>query len=144
MTLFIIISAGAGAAVLISLLVVKLRVFSPVYDLLKQLVTGFKLSYFDALIIALTAGICEEILFRAVLQPMWGIWITSFVFILLHGYFNPVNWRMSMFGLVMFCLSVGIGNIYINFGLMPAVIFHFVYDFTALALIKALNKKNAN
>jgi len=143
LALFIIITAGAGAAVLISLLVVKLSVFSPVYDLLKQLVAGFKLSIADAFVIALTAGICEEILFRAVLQPMWGIWITSFVFILLHGYFNPLNWRMSLFGLLMFCLSLAIGFVYMNYGLIPAMALHFTYDFTALTIIKTLNKNAA-
>lgn len=69
---------------------------------------------------------------------MWGIWITSFVFIFLHGYLNPLNWRMSLFGVIMYGVALALGFIFINFGLIPAMVFHFVYDFTAFTVLMRL------
>lgn len=139
---FIIICvSGAGLAAAASLAGSKIPIFSEIHALLSGFVRDFKLNLPDIFIISLTAGICEEILFRAVLQPMWGIWITSFVFILLHGYFNPLNWKMSVFGVMMYLISLSLGFIFIKYGLIPAMVFHTIYDFTALVSIKTINKK---
>jgi uncharacterized protein len=136
LALFIICICGAGLAGLVSLAGSKIRIFKEILDILIGFVRDYKLNLFDIFFISLTAAFCEEILFRAVLQPMWGIYITSFAFILLHGYFNPLNWKMSVFGLIMFCVSLIIGSIYIKYGLVPAMLFHFSYDLTALLIMK--------
>ncbi|MFM7387280.1 MAG: type II CAAX prenyl endopeptidase Rce1 family protein, partial [Bacteroidota bacterium] len=80
-------------------------------------------------------GLGEELFFRAALQPYLGIWITSVLFVAIHGYLNPWNWRMSLYGLMIlpfiFLLSFG----YEHFGLWFAVAAHFAYNavlFTAM------------
>jgi membrane protease YdiL (CAAX protease family) len=127
-------------ALIITFLVIKLNIFTDIKKIIKEIITNFNLNIFDIFIISAMAGFCEEILFRGVLQPMLGIWLTSFIFILLHGYFNPVNWRISVFGILMFWLSMILGFIYVNLGLSAAIIFHISYDFFAFLLFKNLQK----
>ncbi|MCE5301201.1 MAG: CPBP family intramembrane metalloprotease [Spirochaetia bacterium] len=133
------VAAGAAAGLPLGLLVSftgsKITLFKSVYELLSTMFTTYNLKLFDIIIISVTAGICEEILFRGVLQTMWGIRITSFVFILLHGYFNPTDWKMSVFGLVMFALSLLIGTVYIHYGLFAAMAFHVAYDVGAMVVV---------
>ncbi|MCX7699227.1 MAG: CPBP family intramembrane metalloprotease [Candidatus Goldbacteria bacterium] len=134
--LFLIITVAFTIAISISFSVIKLHLFKDIKIVIEEIINSFNLNVFDIFIISLLAGVCEEILFRGVLQPMLGIWITSFIFILLHGYFNPFNWHMSVFGILMFCLSMIIGLIYIKYGLVAAIIFHIVYDFIAFSSFK--------
>lgn len=136
-TLFLLILCAIFIAISIVYSVIKIPLFIDIKKIIDEIITGFNLNTLDIFLISLLAGICEEILFRGVLQPMLGLWLTSFLFILLHGYFNPFNWRMSVFGILMFCLSIIIGIIYIKYGLISAIVFHFFYDFTAfLSFIK--------
>jgi len=144
--LLIIILCALIIATFIGFLVIKFPLFEDIKKIINEIVKNYNLNIIDILVVSVVAGICEEILFRGVLQPMLGIWFTSFIFILLHGYFNPVNWRISIFGLLMFGLSVILGLIYIKYGLTAAIIFHIVYDFTAFVSFKGLSDidKNGN
>ncbi len=138
------IISGLVIGVLCTILVFKIPIFSIMHKLVKKLITTYKLNLYDLILISVLAGVCEEILFRGVLQPMWGIWITSFVFILLHGYFNPFNWKLTLFGVMMFGISIILGYIYITLGLAAAISFHFSFDLIVLLLIFfKLEKQNA-
>jgi membrane protease YdiL (CAAX protease family) len=120
--------------------------FSDVMDIFTDLISGFGLNIVDFILISVTAGVCEEILFRATLQPMLGIWLSSFIFILLHGYFNPKNLKILLFGVIMFVISVLIGSVYKWLGLFAAIGFHFAYDFRVLWLVSGFinNKSSRN
>jgi membrane protease YdiL (CAAX protease family) len=134
---FLIVSAAAaGIAGFFTFLTLKFTVFNEVRKISDGMISDYKLSYVDAFIISITAGICEEILFRAVLQPMWGIWLSSFVFVFIHGYLNPSSWKKSLAGVSAYAISLALGYIFINYGLIPAMVFHAVYDFAALSFMK--------
>ncbi|PKL91066.1 MAG: hypothetical protein CVV21_09745 [Candidatus Goldiibacteriota bacterium HGW-Goldbacteria-1] len=131
--------AGTGIGVLLAFALnylVRINYFKPVQELLGSLFKMFDIKLTDMIIIALLAGFCEEILFRVVLQQYWGIWLTSFVFILIHGYFNPKSVSISVFGVIMFLLSVVMGYLYQYMGFWAAVSMHAVYDVLALYLFK--------
>jgi len=140
--------AGIGFGVLIAvpcvLFIYNNKIFSDVMDIFDELIGTFGLKIPDFIIVSAVAGICEEILFRATLQPMFGVWLTSFIFILLHGYFNPKNWKIFLFGSLMFLISVLIGLVYIWLGLYAAIVFHFTYDFLALFLVSFTSPKSAD
>jgi len=114
----------------------RINYFKPVQELIGSLFKMVDINLVDMIIIALLAGFCEEILFRVVLQQYWGIWITSFVFILIHGYFNSKSISMSVFGVLTFLLSAVIGYLYQYMGFWAAVSMHTVYDVLALYLFK--------
>ncbi|MFC2035085.1 CPBP family intramembrane glutamic endopeptidase [Chloroflexota bacterium] len=141
--IFIFLLIGIVSGFLIAHLI-RLPVFQESYNKVLTLILGSRLGVFDYFIIALMSGVFEEILFRGVLQPMWGIWITSIVFVLVHGYFNPFNRKTIPSALLVMCITLALGGIYIYYGLIPAIAFHFGLDFAEMLRIRALAGKNTN
>jgi len=115
-----------------SLFLLKKPVFRELRKLFQYVITEPKLSVFDIFFISMVTGVSEEILFRAGIQPLIGIWWSSLLFISLHGYFNPRNRRTSLYGLLMFLVSVGLGFLYERVGLVAAVSAHAAVDMVIL------------
>lgn len=134
------VSAGAAAGIvsgiLCGMLVTKTGFFSPVKGLIGELVTKYSLNNYDLVYISLMAAVCEELLFRGALQKAWGIWPTSVLFILLHGYFSLRDYKVMVYGVIMLVLSAAIGYSYQYLGLYAAVSFHFIFDLIALITVK--------
>ncbi|SHN15180.1 hypothetical protein SAMN04488057_108102 [Cyclobacterium lianum] len=78
--------------------------------------------------ISFCAGLGEEMFFRAGLQPLLGLWPTAVVFVLIHGYLNPFNWRISVYGLLMVGLIGIFGHLYEQAGILSAITAHAVFD----------------
>lgn len=78
--------------------------------------------------ISLCAGIGEELFFRAGLQPLLGLWTTSILFVLLHGYLNPFNWRISVYGMLMVGLIAFFGYLFQKVGILTAMLAHATFD----------------
>jgi|FLYN01.1.fsa_nt_gi membrane protease YdiL (CAAX protease family) len=82
-----------------------------------------------ALILAVSAAVGEEILFRGALQPVFG-WIpTSILFALLH-----IQYTLTPATLIIFVVSLGLGWVRMRQSTTAAIIAHFLYDFVPLAL----------
>lgn len=90
--------------------------------------------------ISLIAGITEEFLFRTAIQPLLGIWLTSLIFIALHGYVRFKSVNHLLFTIFSFALSMMLGYLFIFFGLISAIIAHAVYDYLLLSRITDQNK----
>ena len=74
---------------------------------------------FDGVVIlALASGIAEETFFRAVMQPAFGLWITSLTFGLLH---YPMNRRMVPWTIIAIAMGFLFGVIYQETGSLLAV-----------------------
>ena len=82
--------------------------------------------------LSLCAGIGEEIFFRAAIQPFLGIGLTSFLFVLLHGYLTPKNLRLSIYGLALTGIIIGFGYLFERVGLVAAIAAHTVFDLVLL------------
>ena len=96
------------------------------------LIHSLNLNWPDIIFISLCAGIGEELLFRAVIQPYLGVWITSLVFVGIHGYINPKDWRLSIYGIYMTLVIAGIGYFAADFGIVSAIIAHIFIDILLL------------
>lgn len=96
----------------------------------------FNLSWVQIIFLSLCAGIGEEIFFRGVLQPLLGIVITSFLFVAVHGYLNPMNWRLMIYGLIMTFFIVGIGVMHERMGVVAPILAHAMID---VVLLKSLS-----
>ena len=96
---------------------------------------SLELSVQDVLFISLCAGVGEEILFRAGIQPFLGIWLTSVLFVAIHGYLDPRSWRMFLYGSVMTVMIAGVGWLFENVGLISAMTAHFIIDVILLLLV---------
>lgn len=66
-----------------------------------RIVAALHLSPGMLLFLSFCAGFGEELFFRGALQPLAGVWLTAFIFVALHGYLNPWNWRISLYGIFM-------------------------------------------
>lgn len=92
------------------------------------LIGQLNLRFIDILFISFCAGAGEEILFRGAIQPYLGVWITAILFVALHGYINPFNWRISIYGILMCLIIAGIGYLNDHVGLTSAIAAHFMID----------------
>jgi len=93
---------------------------------------AFKLNRLQIVYISLCAGIGEEILFRGIIQPHIGIWLTSILFVAIHGYLNPMNGRLFIYGIYMTLIIVVIGYFAETIGLYSAMAAHTVIDIILL------------
>ena len=62
------------------------------------------------------------------LQPKLGIWLTAVVFVGIHGYLNPKNWRISIYGIYLTIVIALTGYLSKHFGLTTAIITHMIID----------------
>jgi len=141
------ISIGYGlelgfAYAFIAYLFMKAPFFEKLPNRVDRIIDQLPLTYLDGIFLSACAGIGEELLFRAGIQPFLGPWITSVLFVALHGYLNPWNWRFSMYGLIVlpfiFIISFG----YIHFGLWFSISAHFAYD--AVLFVMMIKEKKSS
>ncbi|HIA36762.1 MAG TPA: CPBP family intramembrane metalloprotease [Flavobacteriales bacterium] len=116
--------------------IVKLKFLTSTRTFFGGLIKSLNLSIWDIVFISFCAGTGEEILFRGAIQPYLGIWITAILFVAIHGYLNPWNWRISVYGLYMCFVIGGIGIMCNKFGITSSIAAHFAIDFY---LLLALN-----
>lgn len=94
-----------------------------------RLISNLQLNQTAIIFISLCAGFGEELLFRGAVQPLIGIWPTAILFIALHGYLNPMNWRISIYGLFMTIAIASLGYLTNYFGIWSACIAHAAIDY---------------
>jgi len=88
----------------------------------------FRLSLSEIVLISLCAGVGEEMLFRGAVQPFLGIPITSVLFVAIHGYLNPRDWRLSVYGVFMTVGIALLGYLAETRGLLSAMVGHTLID----------------
>ena len=113
--------------------------FEKLPNRIDDIVRSMNLNVGDAIFLSFCAGFGEELLFRSGVQYYLGIVLTSVIFVAIHGYLNPKNWRYSMYGLIVlpFILLLSMG--FETFGLWFAISAHFAYD--AVLFIAMLKNK---
>lgn len=131
--------AGLGWGVLFALIAIycfQLKLFENELKKQEQIILSLKLNLFDKIFLSFCAGFGEEVLFRAGVQHWLGIVITSLLFIAVHGYFNPKNWKLSLYGLLLSPFIISLGYAYEHLGLWFCIAAHFAYDFVLFLEIK--------
>ncbi len=81
-------------------------------------------SVWDWFVVALAAGMGEEILFRGALQPVFGLWATSLLFAIAH-----VQYGITPVMLVVFIIGLALGWIRERTNTSVAIFVHFGYNF---------------
>lgn len=117
--------------------IISSKLLRPVLNKYKSLIVNLNLTFPIILFVSICAGVGEEIMFRGVLQPLLGIWITAILFVAIHGYLNPTDWRLSIYGLYMTLIIAVIGLFTQLFGLTSAMIAHAIID---VILFRKLSK----
>ncbi len=119
-----------------ALLLVRTSWFKPSRIFFTGLIASINPTLIHVIFYSACAGIGEEILFRGAIQPHLGIWWTSVLFIFLHGYLNPFNWAITMYGLFMVLISAGLGFLFELYGIYAAMIAHFIFDVAMFSFLK--------
>ena len=124
--LFGIITAKAGWQI------IELPKLADTKTFFSKLIKPLKLNFGQIIFISICAGVGEELLFRGAVQPMLGIWITSILFVLLHGYLNPFNLPLTLYGIYMVLVIGVMGLMTEYFGILAAMIAHTLIDIILL------------
>ncbi|MEO8393473.1 MAG: type II CAAX endopeptidase family protein [Chloroflexota bacterium] len=82
-----------------------------------------------ALITSAIVATAEEIFFRGALQPVFGIWLTSLFFAVIH-----TQYTLTPATLIVFVTSLGLGWLRQRYSTSASILGHFVYNFIQLAL----------
>ena len=112
------------------------------YGIIQQ-VRELKLTPVQMISLSVVAGISEEFLFRAAIQPLLGVWLTSAIFIGIHGYIRFSTFPKLLYTLFTFLLSCALGYLYIAFGIYSAMLAHAVYDMIVLWKISDIFKEQS-
>ena len=107
---------------------ISMEFMKPVVLKYQPLIQSLRLNNVDLVFMSLCAGIGEEVLFRGVLQSYWGIWITAVVFVAIHGYLDPRDKKMSIYGASLTLVIAGMGYLTDYVGLVAAMSAHAVLD----------------
>jgi membrane protease YdiL (CAAX protease family) len=97
------------------------------------------LSGLNPLWISIAAAIGEEMLFRAALQPLLGVWIVSLIFLLTHVpvyRFRKLDGATSAQAAAVFCGSVVLGFVFERVGLLAAMLVHAWIDIVGLLIVR--------
>lgn len=111
-----------------SMSIFQLKIFGNELDRQEKLIQSMNLNLVDKIFLSFCAGFGEEILFRVGVQHWLGIWITSILFIAIHGYLNPKKWRLSLYGILLLPFIVSLGFWLTPMGIWFCIAAHFSYD----------------
>lgn len=136
------VGLGAGvSAALLAFLVIQAPFFRAEFDYYTRLIGNFSWTPAAIGFVSVCAGVGEELFFRAGMQPILGVFWTSVLFVAVHGYLNPFNWRISVYGVLMVGMIAGFGWLYSHFGIWSASIAHAVFDIVIITgLLRHANK----
>jgi hypothetical protein len=111
-----------------SMSIFQLKIFGNELDRQEKLIQSMNLNLLDKIFLSFCAGFGEEILFRVGVQHWLGIWITSILFIAIHGYLNPKKWRLSLYGILLLPFILSLGYWFSPMGIWFCIAAHFSYD----------------
>lgn len=114
---------------LLALGVMRFPIFKSIPTRVDRIVKEMNLNFWDSLFLSICAGVGEELLFRSGVQFYLGPLITSVIFVAIHGYLNPMNWRTSLYGLVVLPFILIISYALPFMGIWFCIGAHFAYDF---------------
>lgn len=94
------------------------------------------LSNLDLALMALAAGLGEELLFRAALQPLLGLWLSTALFTAVHYWVPVKGLARALYALFVFTVSLVLGQLLVLFGPLAAMSAHAVVDLILLFLLR--------
>jgi uncharacterized protein len=86
----------------------------------------------DRLLVSICAGVGEELFFRGALQFWLGIPVTAILFVAIHGYLDPRNWRITIYGVAMTAMIMLLGYMAEHQGLLAPMAAHTMIDVVLL------------
>ncbi len=133
------LASGALAAGL-GLLLLQILPNTKIDELLNDVLSSINPTWYHILFYSFCAGVGEEILFRGAVQHDIFLWPTALLFVLIHGYLNPKDKSLFIFGVFLVFISGGFGYLFKYLGIYAAISAHFLYDVIMFAYMKYKSK----
>ncbi len=133
---------GIGSGLAVGLGVARSSRLASLRKIIHQVFEAVRPNLLDLFLTSASAGFSEELLFRGAVQPLLGIWITSLLFALAHGGGAKASKGNLFFGLFIFGISLLLGVVYVEVGLLAGMVTHFALDFAALLQYRRLVAAN--
>lgn len=111
-------------------LVVDPEIFSQQTAAAQAIFAAYSGSLLFGLLLALSAGIGEEILFRGAIQPVFGIVLTSLFFTVLH-----TQYTLTPAAIIIFVVALFLGRLRVRESTTAAIIAHVLYNFIPFVLV---------
>ena len=136
------VGTGVGMFIVIQILATIITLITAPEVMEQQLVLADEIvsiygeSIFTGFLLAITAALGEEILFRGALQPVFGVMTTTIFFALMH-----LQYTLSPVSLLIFFVGLSFAWLRVRFSTGAAIIAHFVYNlipFLLLALVPGM------
>lgn len=127
---------------LLGVVLINGRRFRVLRTVLEEMINEVNPSVFDIVFYSTCAAVGEEVLFRAGLQPLLGVWPTALLFVLLHGYLQRITLSFILYNLFLLAICAGFGYLFHFFGLFSCMIAHFVYDVAMFCMLKYAYRSN--
>ncbi|MDT4897746.1 MAG: protease family protein [Acidobacteriota bacterium] len=126
---------GIIIAASVVLILLKASFLARLRDFIREILKQIRPTGFDMILVALLAGFGEELFFRALLQPMLGLWLTSLLFALAHTgvSLNPAKLAFAAF---VFVMGLLLGTLFEQSGLIAVSVMHASYDLIFLFAVK--------
>ncbi len=128
---------------LLGVLLIRGKNFKGVRSFLEDMIGDMNLSVTQIVVYSACLSIGEEMLFRAGIQPIINIWPAAFLFVLLHGYINPANLNLTVYGFFLVLIGAGFGYLFKFLGLFSSVTAHFIYDVSMFCVLKYAYQRRA-
>lgn len=123
--------------------IVSLPILLPIAEKYSGLVYRMKLKSRDVYFLSFCAGFGEELFFRGAFQPLVGLWPAAIIFVAIHGYLNPMNWRVSIYGIYMTLAIALLGYLTEWWGIWTACAAHMVIDIILFQFLIKLGHRQA-
>jgi len=82
-----------------------------------------------AFMVAFTAAVGEEIIFRGAMQPIFGLWPTAIIFVVIH-----IQYTLTPAMLIILMVAIVLGYVRRYFNTTTAILIHFLYNFSQLVI----------
>jgi len=106
----------------------KTKPFAELTHKYAGLLGNFELNRSEYIFLSVCAGVGEEILFRGCIQFYAGIVPTALIFVGMHGYLNPFDLRITLYGFVLSVIFIGVGYVMAFGGIYICIILHIIID----------------
>lgn len=117
---------------LVALWLVHRRWMAPVIGRYSDMIGPWMQLRSQRILVSICAGVGEELFFRGAVQHWLGITITAVLFVAIHGYLDPRNWRISIYGIVLTGMMMMLGWMADHQGLLAPMAAHTMIDVVLL------------
>ena len=131
-------------AALLGWRLINIQLMHDVKSFYALIIQQLKLNWLDIIFISFCAAVGEELLFRGAIQYWLGIYITSIVFVGIHGYLNSKDWKIRLYGGYLTLVMIGVSYGFEELGMISAMTAHFAIDVYLLSVISIGNKRSHN